>query len=59
MYDYPDFPRSARRLPPDCPPAGPVTKADADAQAKRAFIRGVVFGGLAIGCAFIAGAVLL
>ena len=50
--DYADFPASARRLPPDCPPAGPVTKADADAQAERAFWRGVMVGAafpLAIG----------
>ena len=59
--DFPEFDGptiSAGRLPPDCPVPVRlnVTRSLAEAMARRAFWRGVVFGGLIIGATFIAGA---
>ena len=59
MSDFPEFDGPTisgnRRLPPDCPVALKVPLALAEENARRAFWRGAVLGGVLVGAVFIAG----
>ena len=57
-FDGPTIPARFARLPPDCPPqVKPVVPLSvAMEMGRRMYWKGVVFGGLIVGCTFIAGA---